>query len=118
MNQLRFDGFEINVFEGRISGNFELDDLQAAKLGLDRVVVFVIATRLGKAEVSTSSDGDVKRRNTFTVSEARILEGDQRDQAIRFLAGTQGTLDFGLDDDEDDDDEIDLAEALTNGRRG
>lgn len=114
MTQMRFDGFDVNVFEGKVSGKFEMDDVQAGKLGLDRVVIFVCAARLGKAQVETTGEGDIKRTNTFAVSDVRMLEGEMREQAIRFLADPlQETLDFDLDDDEDD---LEPVGAATNGR--
>jgi hypothetical protein len=114
VTQARFDGFEVNVYEGKLTGGFELDELQAAKLNLDRIAVFVVAARLGKAQVEAMKDGDVKRTNTFVVSELQILEGELRDQAIQYLAmPNQGILEFDLDD-EDDDVELDelAAEAV------
>lgn len=108
MTQQRFDGFEVNVFEGKLTGGFEMDELQANKLSLDRIAVFVVAARLGKASVEATKEGDVKRTNTFVVSELQILEGELRDQAIQYLAmPNQGVMEFGVDEDEDDmDDEL------------
>lgn len=107
MQAQRFDGFEVNVYEGSLTGKFELEDAQAEKLSLDRIAVFVVAARLGKASVEATKDGDVKRTNTFVVSELQILEGELRDQAIQYLAmPSQGVLEFGVDDDEDDDEEL------------
>lgn len=107
MQAQRFDGYEVNVYEGSLSGKFELEDAQAEKLSLDRIAVFVVAARLGKASVEATKDGDVKRTNSFVVSELQILEGELRDQAIQYLAmPNQGVLDFGVDEDEDDDEEL------------
>jgi hypothetical protein len=104
MQAQRFDGYEVNVYEGSLSGKFELDDAQAEKLSLDRIAVFVVAARLGKASVEATKDGDVKRTNSFVVSELQILEGELRDQAIQYLAmPNQGVLEFGVEDDEDDE---------------
>jgi hypothetical protein len=100
--QQRFDGMEINVYEGKLTGSFELEDVQATNMNLDRVVVFVVAARLGKAQVEPTKDGDIKRTNTFVVSELQILEGELRDQAIQYLAmPNQGVLDFGVEEDEE-----------------
>lgn len=111
MTQMRFDGFEVNLFEGRLQGGFELDELQSGKLNLDRIAVFVVAARLGKASVEATKDGDVKRTNTFIVSELQILEGELRDQAIQYLAmPNQGVMDFGVEELDDDDEAELLAE--------
>jgi hypothetical protein len=104
MQAQRFDGFEVNVYEGKLTGGFEMDDVQAEKLSLDRIAVFVVAARLGKAQIEATKDGDVKRTNTFVVSELQILEGDLRDQAIQYLAmPNQGVLEFGVEDEEDEE---------------
>jgi hypothetical protein len=110
VQQQKFDGMEVNVYEGKLTGAFELDDIKAAGMNLDRVVVFVVAARLGKAQVEPTKDGDIKRTNTFVVSELQILEGELRDQAIQYLAmPDQGVLDFGVEEDE----ELDEAELVS-----
>lgn len=107
MQAQRFDGFEVNVYEGKLTGGFEMDDGQAEKLSLDRIAVFVVAARLGKAQVEATKDGDVKRTNTFVVSELQILEGELRDQAIQYLAmPNQGILEFGVDDEDEELEEM------------
>ena len=100
--QQRFDGMEVNIYEGKLTGTFELDDVKASAMNLDRVVVFIVAARLGKAQVEPTKDGDIKRTNTFVVSELEILEGELRNQAIQYLADpSQGVLDFGVEDDDE-----------------
>lgn len=115
--QQRFDGFDVSLHGAKFTGTFDLDEEDAKGLSLDRVVVFLVAARLGRAQVETTKEGDVKRTNTFVVNEVGMLEGDLREQAIQYLAfPDQGVLDFSIPDDEVDLDAAVEAKASSNGR--
>lgn len=119
--QIKFDGFDVSVHEATFTGKFDLDDEESESIRLDRVVVFVVAARVGKVLHAADKDGEIKRTNTFVVSEAQMLQGELRDQAIQFLAyPTQGTLDFDVEEEDDDEPHAEAAPspaaaADTNG---
>lgn len=103
--QLKFDGFDVSVHEATFTGKFDLDEEESESIKLDRVVVFLVAARVGKVLHAADKDGEIKRTNTFVVSEAQMLQGELRDQAIQFLAyPTQGSLDFDVEPEDEDDD--------------
>lgn len=105
--QGRFDGLEIDSYQGRFTGTFDLDQEDINALELDRVAFFVVAVRVEGATLKTTTEADVKRTNILKVQDARVARDQLRLDAVQWLAGKngQGTLEFqqrnGLASDEE-----------------
>lgn len=88
--QERADGLAVAKWRVRFSGLHDLEIEDAEKMGLDKVVLFLVATRAGKFEVQAMDDGDVRRTNVAAVTDFLILTGNVRERAISALAnGTE-----------------------------
>lgn len=92
--QERADGLSVSKWRLRFSGLHDLEIEDAELMSLDRVVLFLVATRAGKYEVAALDNGDVRRTNVAAVSDYLILTDEMRERAISALAnGTdQGLL--------------------------
>jgi hypothetical protein len=89
----RLDGLAVTKWQLRFAGTHELEIEDAENIALDKVVLFLCATRGGKFEVQVLDDGDVRRKNVATVTDFMVLTGEMRERAIGALAN--GT-DHGL----------------------
>lgn len=87
MGQERFDGLEIEVNKARFSGTFDLDASDAQQIGLDRVAFFVVAVKIGGANIRTTKDADIQRVDLLQVEDARLATGEIRDEVVKWLAG-------------------------------
>ena len=99
MTQLKMiDNHEVNKWELALTGSIEMSEDDADQTSLDKVTVFVVAAHAGKAAFEVLSDGDVRRRNTMKLSDAAVLTGKLREQAIVFLSSgaDQGYMDFPM----------------------
>lgn len=99
MTQLKMiDNHEVNKWELALTGSIEMSEEDADQTSLDKVTVFVVAAHAGKAAFEVLADGDVRRRNTMKLSDASVLTGKLREQAIVFLSSgaDQGYLDFPM----------------------
>lgn len=91
--QERLDGLAVSKWAVRFTGTHDLEIEDAERLALDKVVLFLCATRAGKFEVQVLDDGEVKRKNVATVSDFMVLTGEMRERAISALAnGTEQGL--------------------------
>lgn len=93
-----FDGHEISLHQARFSGRFDVAEEEADRFRMDRVVVLIVAARSDGADFKVLDSGDVRRTATLKVDDARLLEGDMREQAIRYLFSgpDQGYIDMGI----------------------
>jgi hypothetical protein len=116
--QQRFDGFQVTVYEGRFNGGFDITEEEAHLAGLDGLAIFVVAARVGRAQFETLKSGDLRRRNVYLVTDARLLTDKLRDQAINYLAFFgEGALDFAPQEEPPVTDEAPLvvADVSSNG---
>lgn len=92
--QERLDGHKVESWQARFTGTMDLDVEEAEKMGLDRVVVWIVASRVGQSEFKVLGDsGEVRRKNVINLEDARVLTGAIREQAILFLrSGDQAAL--------------------------
>lgn len=74
--QLRFDGMDVTIGEGKFSGAFDLDDETMDSLRLQDQVTWIVTTVLTKAGHGETRTGDLKRTNGFEVTGARMVDPD------------------------------------------
>ena len=73
MTQVSFDGFPVELYDGRFQGRFEIDDEVGARIQYDDVVTFVVTATAHRVEVAATKDGDLKRTNTFVIDGVKVL---------------------------------------------
>lgn len=72
-NQGKLDGFPVELYDGRFSGVFELEDEEGEAIGYDDTVTFLVVASADKAAFSTLKNGELKRTNTFKILSSRIV---------------------------------------------
>jgi hypothetical protein len=75
-NQGKLDGFPVELYDGRFSGVFELEDEEGEAIGYDDTVTFLVVASADKAAFSTLKNGELKRTNTFKILSSRIVPVD------------------------------------------
>lgn len=83
----RFDGFPVDVAQGKLSGKFDLDASELNRFGLDAEVMLVVIGRVKSASISETPTGDIVRVNTIGVREVGLVRSEQM---RRHLAETLG----------------------------
>lgn len=94
MQERLFDGHTVEHRQARVSGGFDLTDAEAERLGLDRMGIVVMAVYVGGANVKILPNGDVRRVDMLSVSEAKVLTGTEYDQAREWLMEDSDQLDL------------------------
>lgn len=72
-NNGRLDGIAVDLYNGRFSGSFEIDEEVGESIAYDDVVSFLVVGTAGKANFNATSKGDLKRTNVFEVTNVMIL---------------------------------------------
>jgi hypothetical protein len=119
--QLRFDGMDVTLGEGKFSGGFDLDDETMDSLRLQDQVTWIVTSVLTKAGLGETKTGDLKRTNGFEVTGAKMVDPDVAVKLLQSLGGVAnrdnsqmdgqlsitedtdvGTITFGPYGDDDD----------------
>ena len=113
MEHLQFDGFPVELYDGKFSGAFDVDEHIAQSIAHgDEVAFLVVGTTKGSSFTDTK-DGQVKRTNTFKVTEALVIDNEELVQQVTdqvIAQGTQSvanqipgqlTVDHAIDEDDD-----------------
>lgn len=85
---MKFDGFPVDIFQGKLAGTFDLELSELSHFGLDEEVMLVVVGRVKSAGISETSAGDIKRVNSIKVTEVGLV----RSKEMRTQLGDQ----FGL----------------------
>lgn len=88
-NSGNLDGFPVELYDGRFSGKFELDEEDGRKIGYDDVVAFLVVTTADKANFDMTKLGEVRRTNTFGVSNVRIVPSRMAEEFLDRLNGSE-----------------------------
>ena len=81
-----FEGHDVELHKCSFSGNWDLEDDEANAIALDRVVVFLVAGRVTSAGFDLQeSSGELHRKSKVKVSEATMLRGKMRDEALSYI---------------------------------
>lgn len=125
--QGRLDGLPVELYDGRFGGTFEMDQETGTAIAYDDVLTFMVVGVAGKCSFDTNKSGDLKRTNTFEVTNVNIVPNDI---AVK-LANELGTMVDGVNggqlsltqidpttmfDDDNDDDEVFTPAPLRTGR--
>ncbi len=96
--QTTIDSHEVTKYQLGFNGSIDISDESAEQMELDNVTVFVVAAHAGKATFDILPDGEIRRKNTMKLSNASVLTGKLREQAIVLLASgqDQGYLNFPM----------------------
>ncbi len=85
MNQL------IDLFQARWKGITDLDRETVENTSLDGLAFAVIAFRVEETGgTKLTPDGKKRRKDIFNVEDARVLIGQAREEAVRYLEATNG----------------------------
>jgi hypothetical protein len=109
VEQGRFDGFPIALYEGKFTGSFELDEQMGENLVFDEVATWIVTTRCSGATFSDTKLGDIKRVNTFQVTSSVALDRSMASQLLKSVGVVpkgQRTIDDALNDVDSDDDDL------------
>jgi hypothetical protein len=116
VEQGRFDGFPIALYEGKFTGTFDLDEQMGENLVFDEVATWIVTTRCSGASFSDTKLGDIKRVNTFQVTSSVVLDQAMAAQLLKGVGVVprgQRTIQDALSDvDSDVDSGDDLKEWL------
>lgn len=96
---MKFEGHEIEKHHAQFAGSWDLEDEDAERIGLDRVVVFLVAGRISKSTLEIEEkSGELHRKNVVKVSDTTLLKGSVRDQALSFIVHgpDQTQMNFGV----------------------
>jgi hypothetical protein len=85
--QLRFDGMDVTLGEGKFSGGFDLDDETMDSLRLQDQVTWIVTSVLTKAGHGETKTGDLKRTNGFEVTGAKMVDPDVAVKLLQSLGG-------------------------------
>lgn len=78
----KFDGYPIELYDGRFSGTFEMDEESGEGIKYEQSVCFLVVAHASKAAISTNKDGDVKRTNTFAVQRVEVISPEKAEELI------------------------------------
>lgn len=114
-NQGRLDGLIVEMYDGKFGGTFEMDSEVGESIAYDDVVTFMVVAVAGKAAFDTNKSGDLKRTNTFEVSNVSIVPNDVAVKIANQLGvladgvnGGQLAFEQNVEATFDDDDEGDV----------
>lgn len=70
----QFDGLPVQLYEGKFSGNFDIEEDLGKKLSYDDEVTFIVTARVGgNCSFGETKQGDIKRVNTFKISGIEVF---------------------------------------------
>ncbi len=70
------DGYAVEKYDGRFSGTFDMDEAHGKQVAFDDVVTFVVVAEVASPKFSQNKAGEVKRTNSFKVTNVRIVNGN------------------------------------------
>lgn len=80
----KFDGFPIELYDGRFTGGaFDMDEDAGSTVKYDDVVSFLVVSRADKAKISTNKDGDLKRTNEFHIIDVHVLNPEEAESVLK-----------------------------------
>lgn len=115
--QGRFDGMEVELYEGKFGGGFDLEDDEGERVSYDSTFVFMVTAIAGKTTFDVTNQGDVKRITQFDLRDVVVLDPEDanaqfvlQELANNLLVGEdevpgQTTLQQHIDAVEEDDEE-------------
>jgi hypothetical protein len=83
MGQQKFDGWDVELFEGKFTGGFDVDREVAAQILYGDEVTFLVTASAKGVGFKDNADGDMKRTNAFTVNEALVLDDEKLVKTVR-----------------------------------
>lgn len=87
---MQFDGFPIEKWRAQFTGAIDIEEREGMAMRTDRVVVMVVATRIRKSvPEALDEDGALRITRQNKIEHLAVLEGDQREAALKMLAGTE-----------------------------
>jgi len=116
--QGRFDGMEVELYEGKFAGGFDLEEDEGEQVSYDTTFVFMVTAVAGKTTFDVTNQGDVKRVTQFDLRDVVILNPEDANAqfVLQELAGNllgadelegQGSVLAAIADAEADD-EVEL----------
>lgn len=87
----KFDGYPIELYDGRFSGTFEMDEASGEGIKYEQSVCFLVVAHASKAAISTNKDGDVKRTNTFAVQRVEVIPAEEAEKVL-YQQGSLGEI--------------------------
>lgn len=86
MSQMRFDGMDVSIGQGKFKGSFEIDEEMLASIKHGDVVTFVVTAEAGKAEHDRDKKSDlIKRTNTFEMIQVVVLDAKTATTVLRSI---------------------------------
>lgn len=77
--QDRFDGYSIDSYRGRFSGSFDVDPSVGEQIAYGDEVVIVVVAKVGKADITETAIGDMRRTNILKPTDVRfVLNGTEQ----------------------------------------
>lgn len=96
----KIEGLGVDIHQARFTGTFDVTEEDDDSLGLDSVVILLVAARSGQIQHTIRDSGDVVAKRVLKVSDAVPLTGEAREEAIRRMTSrqdtNQGSFDWGM----------------------
>lgn len=88
--QGRFDGMEVELYEGKFGGGFDLEDVDGERVSYDTTFVFMVTAIAGKTTFDVTNQGDVKRVTQFDLRDVVVLDPEDANAqyVLQELAGS------------------------------
>ncbi len=98
--QNRIEGLGVDIHQARFTGTFDVSEEDDTSLGLDSVVILLVAARSGQIQHTIRDSGDVVAKRVLKVAEAVPLTGEAREQAIQQMTNridpNQGSFEWTM----------------------
>ena len=76
------DGYAVEMYAGRFSGTFDMEEAQGKQVAFDDVVTFVVVAEVASPSFRQNKAGEVKRTNSFKVTAAQIVNGNKAAEVL------------------------------------
>lgn len=121
MAQDRFDGFAVDLNQGRFTGRFDMEADEVARCALDEVVVGLVVARVKSATPEVKDNGDIQVTRVLKVTDFRVITDAKVQEEIVTKMGLWGsdTVQLPLKSLEDEEPRgghaVDLSAEVTEG---
>lgn len=86
------DGSPVEIYDGKFTGSFGMDDVDASGIAADDDVFFIVSAKAGLPTFSAAKKvKGLKRTNVFKVGDVRVVESDELEFILDQLE--RGTID-------------------------
>lgn len=94
--QEQFDGYSIDSYRGRFSGSFDVDSHVGEQIAYGDEVMVIVVAKVGKADISETAIGDMRRTNVLKPMDVTFVLGSQEQNQLKEKFGLDSLEVSGL----------------------